>query len=103
MSFLRCVCRSFKITRSQTCAVSAEEGCGLITLVETIVRTLPNEKKRSFTREAKPGNVSSGAWEAASPGLWKTVKSAAATILKESWEFVSSKLSSLADRLLGWW
>lgn len=38
------ICRTFKIPRTRACLVSAEEGYGLIALVETIVRTLPNEK-----------------------------------------------------------
>lgn len=93
----------FKLPDSHVCAISAEEGYGLVTLVEKIVAILPNEKKWSFTREAKQENVSSQAWQCSSQGLWETITETVKTIVKDSWAYVSSKLSSLATTLFGWW
>ncbi|SCK09031.1 GTPase family protein [Vogesella sp. LIG4] len=95
--------RLFKLPASQVCAIAAEEGYGLVDLVEKVVTILPNEKKWSFTREAKAETVSSQARQAASQGLWETITSAVKTIVKDSWEYVSSRLSSLATTLFGWW
>ena len=97
------VCRVFKLPPSQVCAIAAEEGYGLVALVEKIVTILPAEKKWSFTREARQETVSECAWRSASQGLWDTLTSALVAIVRESWEFVSSKLSALAGRLFGWW
>lgn len=99
---LASICQAFNIPRSHACTVSAEEGYGLVKLVEKVVRTLPNEKKWSFTREARQENVSAQAQEESTQGLWETVTSAAATILKESWALISSKVSATASRLFGW-
>ena len=97
------VCRVFKLPRSQVCAIAAEEGYGLAELVEKIVAILPNEKKWSFTREAKQENVSQQAWQSSSQGLWESITSAVKTVIKDSWDYVSSRLSSLASTLFGWW
>lgn len=45
----------------------------LTSLVDRVVEVLPNEKKYSFTREAKPEAVSEGARESAEKGLLKTI------------------------------
>ncbi len=95
--------RLFKLSDSQVCAIAAEEGYGLVELVEKIVTILPNEKKWSFTREAKQENVSHQAWQSSSQGLWETITSAVRTVIKDSWDYVSSRLSSLASTLFGWW
>jgi len=101
---LTSLCKTFNIPLNQACAVSAEESYGLVELVEKIVRTLPNEKKWSFTREARQDTVSVQARQASEQGLWETIKTAAAEILKEGWERVSSALSSLAGTLFrSWW
>lgn len=92
----------FDLPQAHLCAVSAEENYGLVELVEKIVRSLPNEKKWSFTREAKPENVSSCAREESEMGLWETIKTAACEILKEGWELISTKVSSWVGKLFGW-
>ncbi|MEQ6292078.1 GTPase family protein [Vogesella sp. GCM10023246] len=97
------VCRVFKLPPSQVCAIAAEEGYGLVALVEKIVTILPAEKKWSFTREARQETVSECAWRSANQGLWDTLTSGVMAIARESWEFVSSKLSALAGRLFSWW
>ncbi|MFC3627132.1 GTPase family protein [Vogesella amnigena] len=97
------VCRVFKLPSSQVCAIAAEEGYGLVALVEKIVTILPAEKKWSFTREARQETVSECAWRSASQGLWDTLTSAVMAIARDSWAFVSSKLSALAGRLFSWW
>lgn len=97
------VCRVFRLPRSQVCAIASEEGYGLVELVEKIVTILPNEKKWSFTREARQETVSECAWRSSSQGLWETLISAVKVIVKEGWDYLSSKLSALAGRLFSWW
>jgi uncharacterized protein len=47
----------------------------LKSLVDLIVEVLPNEKKFSFTREAKEENVSEEARKSAETGIWESIKS----------------------------
>lgn len=92
--------RTFGIARSQLCAVSAEEAYGLVELVETIVSTLPDEKKWSFTREAHQDTVSAQARQVSEQGLWETIKGRVAEILQGGWERVSVAVGSLVEM---WW
>ncbi len=81
----------FKVSTTKIAAVSAEEGYGLVKLIEKIVRALPDEKKYSVTREAKEENVSSVARKEAQGGVWNTVKSYATKILKQALPIVIEK------------
>lgn len=60
----------------------------LKSLVNLVVDALPNEKKYSFTREAKEENVSQEARESAEKGIWDSVKKMAG----EAWESVKDKV-----------
>lgn len=57
-------------------------------LVDLVVEVLPNEKKFSFTREAKEENVSTEARKAAEKGIWDSVKDFAG----EAWDTVKDKV-----------
>lgn len=57
-------------------------------LVERVVEALPNEKKYSFTREAKEENVSEQAREIAERGIWDSVKEVAG----DAWDTVKDKV-----------
>jgi small GTP-binding protein len=57
-------------------------------LVERVVEALPNEKKYSFTREAKEENVSQQARKSAEKGIWDSVKEMAG----EAWDLVKDKV-----------
>ncbi|EKS9916750.1 50S ribosome-binding GTPase [Burkholderia multivorans] len=57
-------------------------------LVDLVVEVLPNEKKFSFTREAKEENVSTEARKAAEKGIWDSVKEFAG----EAWGAVKDKV-----------
>jgi len=81
----------FKVPTTKIAAVSAEEGYGLVKIIEKIVRALPEEKKYSVTREAKEENVSSVARKAAREGVWSTVKTYASKLLKETLPVVLEK------------
>lgn len=94
--------QQFQAPAYLACAVSAEERYGLTALVELIVRRLPQEKKWSFTREARQENVSEAARRESEQGLWDTIKQAASELLCEAWEKVSSAISSAVGRLFGW-
>ena len=63
----------------------------LKSLVDLIVETLPNEKKYSFTREAKEENISQEAREKAEKGIWDSVKEIAGDL----WEGVKDKTVDL--------
>lgn len=60
----------------------------LKSLVDLIVEVLPNEKKYSFTREAKEENVSDEARENAERGIWDSVKEMAG----DAWDTVKHKV-----------
>lgn len=53
-----------------------------------MVEVLPNEKKYSFTREAKEENVSSEARERAEKGIWDSIKEMAG----DAWDAVKGKV-----------
>lgn len=57
-------------------------------LVDLVVETLPNEKKYSFTREAKEENVSDDARKSAEKGIWDSVKEFAG----DAWDSVKDKV-----------
>lgn len=60
----------------------------LASLVNMVVEVLPNEKKYSFTREAKEENVSEEARKSAEKGIWDSVKEMAG----EAWDVVKDKV-----------
>jgi uncharacterized protein len=66
--------REFGIPLDRICAVSAEERYGLVTLVDAIVRVVPNEKKASFFREAREETRSSQSAQEVEKGIWETIK-----------------------------
>lgn len=68
------VSKAFNVPASEICAVSADEGFGLVALVEHVVNILPNEKKFGFVREAKKENVSTESAKEAERGMWETIK-----------------------------
>lgn len=80
-------------------------------LVDLIVEVLPNEKKYSFTREAKEGNVSDEARKSAEKGIWDSVKEYAGA----AWESVKEKavdviiasapkiISKITSWFSSWW
>jgi small GTP-binding protein len=96
------ISRVFDVPMVRICAVSAEENYGLVELVEKIVKTLPDEKKWGFTREARQEHVSTMARHESEKGLWETIKTAAAEIISETWDVVSTCISSIASRVFGW-
>lgn len=63
----------------------------LISLVDLIVKTLPNEKKYSFTRESKAENVSPEARIIAEQGIWDSVKERSG----EAWDSVKDQVGAL--------
>lgn len=60
-------------------------------LVERVVEVLPNEKKYSFTREAKEENVSIDAKKIVEKGIWDSVKS----FFGENWYKVQDAATQL--------
>lgn len=80
-------------------------------LVDLIVEVLPNEKKYSFTREAKEANVSDEARKSAEKGIWDSVKEYAGA----AWDSVKEKavdvIVASAPKIIGkitswfssWW
>lgn len=88
----------FGVESSAVCAVSAEEGYGLVGLVDQIVSTLPNEKKYGIIREAKEENVSKESTREAERGIWESVKGffgAAIDFYKENKEAVHTVVAAV--------
>lgn len=71
------VSRRFNISANNIISIATEEGSkyNLKELVTLIVKILPNEKKYSFTREAKKENVTEEAKIIAEKSIWESVKS----------------------------
>lgn len=64
----------FNISTNKIIAVSSSDGYNLVELVNRVVEVLPNEKKYSFTREAKEENVSEEAARSAEKGVFDHIK-----------------------------
>lgn len=71
--------------------------------MEKIVTILSNEKKWRFTHEAPPKTVSEYVRRLSSQGLWETLTLAMKAVIKEGWDYLSSKLSTLEGKLFSWW
>lgn len=79
------VSRIFNTSTRNIISISTEESkYNLKELVTLIVKILPNEKKYSFTREAKKENVTEETKIIAEEGLWESIKSFAG----KSWDSV---------------
>jgi len=68
------VSKRFEVSTVNIISISAEEKYNLKKFVDLVVEVLPNEKKYSFTREAKEENVSEEARVRAELGIWDSVK-----------------------------
>lgn len=64
----------FKTPAENIISISSESSYNLRELVSLIVKVLPNQKKYSFTREAKEENVTIEAREIAEKGIWQSIK-----------------------------
>ena len=64
----------FNIPTNKIIAISSSDGYNLVELVNRVVEVLPNEKKYSFTRETKEGNVSEEAARNAEKGVFDHIK-----------------------------
>lgn len=85
------VSRRFGISANQIISIAVSKkgkSYNLKELVDLVVEALPNEKKFSFTREAKQENVSEEARKGAEKGIWDSVKDFAG----EAWDFVKDKV-----------
>lgn len=63
----------------------------LQSLVDRVVEALPNEKKYSFTREAKQENVSEKARITAEKGIWDSIKKVAGN----AWDSIKDKAAGI--------
>lgn len=81
----------FDVSTNKVVAVSANDSWNLIELVNKIVEILPNDKKYSFTREAKEENVSEEAAKTAEIGIFEAIKEKAG----EAWEFVRYEVAEI--------
>ena len=85
------VSRRFGVSANQIISIAVSKkgkSYNLKELVDLIIKTLPNEKKFSFTREAKQENVSEEARKGAEKGIWDSVKEFAG----EAWDSVKEKV-----------
>lgn len=85
------VSRRFGVSANQIISIAVSKkgkSYNLKELVDLVVEALPNEKKFSFTREAKQENVSEEARKGAEKGIWDSVKEFAG----EAWDSVKDKV-----------
>ncbi|MEA9920823.1 GTPase [Xanthomonas campestris] len=95
--------QKFSVESSEICVVSVDKGYGLVRLVETIVRSLPAEKKFGIVREAKQETVSEKAKEEAKEGLIETIKREVIRVVKQAVPvLVTAATKKLLDIGLKW-
>lgn len=85
------VSRRFGVSANQIISIAVSKkgkSYNLKAVVDLVVEALPNEKKYSFTREAKQENVSEEARKGAEKGIWDSVKEFAG----EAWDSVKDKV-----------
>jgi predicted GTPase len=94
------VCRRFDISARKIISVAVEideeknptgRSYNLKELVNLVVEVLPNEKKYSFTREAKEENVSEDARQSAERGIWEAVQEFAG----KAWDAIKEKAAEV--------
>lgn len=95
------VSRRFDVSTNKIISVAVSDPCdgkayNLKELVELIVQVLPNEKKYSFTREAKQENVSEEARIVAEKGVWDSIKEFAG----EAWDSAKEKIVEIISESL---
>lgn len=88
------VSRRFGVTAKNVISVAVSKkgkSYNIKELVDLVVESLPNEKKFSFTREAKQENVSEQARKGAEKGIWDSVKSFAG----RAWDSVKDRVADV--------
>ncbi|MBD8636575.1 GTPase [Stenotrophomonas sp. CFBP 13725] len=102
-SFSKGFVQKFSVDASEICVVSVDKGYGLVRLVETIVRSLPAEKKFGIVREAKRETVSEEAKKEAKEGLFETIKREVTRVVKEALPVLAAAAAKkLLDYGLKW-
>ncbi len=81
----------FDVSTNKVVAVSANDSWNLVELVNKIVEILPNDKKYSFTREAREENVSEEAAKTAEIGIFEAIKEKAG----DAWDFVKYEIADI--------
>lgn len=88
------VSKRFGISARQIISIAVSKkgkAYNLQQLVDLVVEALPNEKKFSFTREAKKENVSDSARKSAERGIWDSVKDFA----DDAWDNIKDKVPDI--------
>ncbi|PWV64590.1 GTPase family protein [Plasticicumulans acidivorans] len=81
----------FNVSTNKIVAVSANDSWNLVELVNKVVDILPNEKKYSFTREAKEETVSEEAAKNAEIGIFEEIKKKAG----ETWDYIKYEATDI--------
>lgn len=81
----------FNVSTNKIVAVSANDSWNLVELVNKVVDILPNEKKYSFTREAKEETVSEEAAKNAEIGIFEEIKKKAG----EAWDYIKYEATDI--------
>jgi len=111
------VAGKFEIPINDVCPISANEGFGLVTLVDKIIHALPNEKKVAVLRTIKDENCSSDAKVNAKEGLAHVIidlaidfvpipgkfKEPVKIIAKEILNELSETIEEITDTISDWW
>ncbi len=94
------VINRFSVERNRVIPVSATQKIGLEELVTVAIQLLPNDKKYSFSREAKKENVSKEAKEEVKRGILEYLGEA----LDATKDFVADVVEEVWDRVKpSWW
>lgn len=86
----------FNVATNKIVTISAGQTYNLVELVNKVVEVLPNEKKYSFTREAKEENVSEEAAKNAEKGIFDHIKN----IIGDAWDYVKDDVFDTAKDIV---
>ncbi|GAB1053561.1 MAG: 50S ribosome-binding GTPase [Shewanella algae] len=82
----------FNVSTNKIVTISSGQKYNLVELVNKVVEVLPNEKKYSFTREAKEENVSEEAAKSAEKGIFDHIKEK----IGDAWDYVKDDVLEAA-------
>lgn len=87
----------FDISTNKIIPISANDSYNLKKLVSKVIEVLPNEKKYSFSREAKEENVTEESREKAEKGIFDHIKEK----IGEAWDYVKDDvIDYLAEKAI---
>lgn len=96
------ISKTFNVRPDYIVPVSASGRLNLVALINKIVEVLPNQKKFSITREAKPENVSKEAYKNAEQGIVDYIKGILGVVVEKVGDILIEKVLSKIRSWFPW-